>query len=191
MTARSRNHTKTFDRLLAPGATKDEIRCDYACAPYDRAALDMDRKWGVNRLAGLVAPATAEKFGRALAHLNDCLQREAPEEAAAAAHNAMRGLAAMDAEATAAGHQPANPAIWAVEFQGRTFAFIREAEQWPAAQAAMPGATIYTLQEAARALTGLAPDMVATIKAHFPGAQISAVRQRSPTEDALDDEIPW
>jgi len=190
MTAK-RHHVQRFDRLLSPGASKNEIRCDYACAPYDEAALDMERKWGVNRLPGLVVPAMAEKFGRAIAHLNDCLNREAPEEAAAAAVNCVRGLHAMDAAAVAAGHKPADPEVWQVEFEGRTLVFVRDKRQWPAAQAAAPGATVYSLQEAAYALEKARPPTVADVQAAFPGAQITAVRQRSPLEDDLQDSIPF
>lgn len=191
MTTPRRAETKKFDRLLTPAATPAEMACDYACAPYDRAALDMDRKWGVNRLAGLVLPDMAAKFGLALGALNDCLNNHDHEGAVANAANCVRGLMAMDAAATAAGHKPANPDLWQIEQDGRVMVFVRDADMWPAAQAACPGATIYTLQEAARALAQCNLPMVSAVKDAFPGAQISAVRQRTELEESLNDEIPW
>jgi len=191
MTKRHHGGVKKFDRLLSPSATAAEIRCDYATAPYDRAAWDMDRKWGVDALPGLVDPHMAERFGRAVGHLNDCLNRHAPEEAAAAAVNCVKGLTAMDAAATAAGHKPASPDMWQIEFGGRALVFIRQSEMWPAAQEANPGATIYTLQEAAHALSQCNLPLVSAVKGAFPGAEISGVRKRTELEDALEDEIPF
>jgi hypothetical protein len=191
MTARRNPHDRKFDRLISPNSSKDEIRCDYACAPFDRLATDMDRKWGINRLQGLVSPAMAEKFGRAVAHLNDCLNRLQPEEAAAAAENCIKGLHAMDREASFAGHQPASPEIWQIEIDGRDLVFIRQADMWQAAQDAIPGCTVYTLREAAHALAQCNLPMVSDIKAAFPGAQVSAVRSRTETEEYLNDDLPF
>lgn len=191
MTARRPPPDKKFDRLLSPAATKDEIRCDYACAPFERAADEYNRKWGIDRLPGLVSPAMAEKFGRAVAHLNECMNRHAPEETAAAAENCIKGLHAMDREACFAGHQPASPEIWQIEFGGKDLVFIRQADMWQAAQDAVPGCTVYTLAEAAHALAQCNLPLVSDIKAAFPGAQISAVRKATELEVCLDDEIPW
>ena len=190
MTAQ-RQHVKKFDRLITPAATPAEMACDYACAPYDRTALDMDRKWGVNRLAGLVPHEMAAKFGLALGALNECLNNHDHAGATANAANCVKGLHAMDAAATAAGFQPANPELWQIEIDGRVMVFVRDADMWPAAQAAVPGATIYTLQEAAHALAQCSLPMVSAIKDAFPGAQISAVRKRTELEESLNDFIPF
>ena len=48
-TKRPRRERKA-DRLMSPDATKAQIECDYAIAPMDRLALEMDRKWGIDRL---------------------------------------------------------------------------------------------------------------------------------------------
>jgi hypothetical protein len=97
----------------------------------------------------------------------------------------------MDAAATAAGFQPVNPELWQIEIDGRVMVFVRDADMWPAAQAAVPGATIYTLQEAAHALAQCSLPMVSAIKDAFPGAQISAVRKRTELEESLNDFIPF
>ena len=51
MTKKPIRQTK-FDRLMNPGASEAELRCDYAVAPFDRVALDMERIWGIDRLEG-------------------------------------------------------------------------------------------------------------------------------------------
>ena len=57
------------DRLIVPGASPTEIRCDFACAPLDRAVRASDDRWGTDRLVGLATPETAERYGRAIVAL--------------------------------------------------------------------------------------------------------------------------
>lgn len=179
------------DRLINPGAKPHEIRCDYAVAPLDRVALDMDRKWGIDRLPSLVAPAMAEKYGAAMAHLNSAIDENDPAKVADAANNCMRGLAAMDAAATAAGHKPITPLVWEYELDGNRFGVVQSSGDWPAVAVTHPGLTTYTLREVALALASYknALPINESVKAAFPGAQISAVR--TPLEISLDDEIPY
>lgn len=177
------------DRLITPGASSAEIACDHACAPFDRAAQDMDRKWGIDRLPGLVPPAMAEKFGKAVAHLNDCIDRNDSAEVAAAAGNCIKGLAAMDAAAIAAGHAPMTADTWQIEIDGKALTIVRDERQWRTAEALHPGAAVVTLRELAVAYLGLLSPAVQTAKAVFPGARVSAVR--SPIGQDLDDEIPY
>lgn len=180
------------DRLIQPGASSEEIRCDYAVAPLDHAATAMDEYWGIDRLPCLVSPATAEKYGKAMAHLLDCIDRRDAPACAAAAQNCIRGLAAMDAEAKAAGRQRADPDVWQVEIDGQRFGFVRDVTFANIAKARHPELIIFTLREA---VVALRPAMfnigVIDIKAHFPDAQVTANRTRTPTEQCLDDEIPF
>lgn len=181
---RQRKH----DRLMTPGASSAEIACDHAVAPFDRACRDMERKWGIDRLPELVAPEMSARFGKAMGVMNDAINAEDPDATAAAAANCVRGLQAMDAAATAAGHQPLNPAVWEVEYEGQRFGIIRDVEEWAAAAAQRPGMTLYTLREVAVALAA-SKHAVTAVKAAFPGAQVTAIR--SPLSEELEDEIPW
>ena len=184
-------YQKKSDRLITPGATEMEIRCDMAMLPFDRLAREMDRKWGIDRIAGLVSPAMAAKYGGALAHLNAAIDSADPAATAAAAENCMKGMRAMDAEATQLGHHPITPAVWEHECDdGSKFCVIRDTSDWPAAQAAFPALTIYTMREIANAMAGYIKS-VAAVKDAFPGAEISAVRKRTPTEEYLDDDLPF
>ena len=178
------------DRLITPGASSAEIAADFAAAPFDKAMRDAERVWGIDRLPELVAPEMAAKFGRAVALLNEALDSGDADKAAAAAANCVKGIAAMDAAARAAGHQPINPDFWEYDLDGFRFVVIRETAEWPAVAAQRPGWSIYSLREVANALKAYGQHVVA-VKDAFPGAEVVAVRTRTENEDLLEDEIPW
>ena len=178
------------DRLLTPGASSVEIRCDHAAAPLDRLAIEMERVWGIDQLPGLVSPTTAEKYGRAIAHLNAMINEGRPEEVAAAAANCVKGLTAMDAEARSLGHQPITPEVFEYEHEGHHFGVVRDVVVAAIAEDQIPGITIYTMREVAVALHA-ARHAVAAVKDAFPGARLAAIRPQSPIGQDIDDEIPF
>jgi len=191
MTSHPRRQRKG-DRFMAPGATANEIRCDYAVAPFDRASRDMEARWGIDRLPELVSPETAAKFGSAMAKLNAAIDSNDAEEVAARAGVAMRGLHAMDAEAKQRGHQPLPPDAWPfLARDGAACVLIRDARESALAEAAYPGATIYTLREVVNALAEYDCAVVREVKQHFPGAEVVASRPLTKTEIDLDDDIPF
>ncbi len=178
------------DRLMHSGAKPEEVACDMALAPFDKAARDMERKWGIGRLEGLVSPALAAKYGLALGHMNACVAAANPTDTAAAVANCVKGLAAMDREAEAAGHQPIPPAAQEIEVGGKLCAVLWDDAQWPAYMALRPGVRTYSPREVGIALDAY-DGTVAAIKDAFPGAQVSAVRKPTPLEEALEDAIPF
>lgn len=182
---------KKADRILNPGAAHDEIRCDYALAPLDRLATTFDQKWGVDRLPELVSVETAEKYGTAMAKLNDAITTKDPEQVKLRAGVCMRGLAAMDREATDAGHQPASPDYWEAEIDGFRFAVMREGRDWQVHHEARPDLRFFSLREVGVALKALRIDnpIFAEVKKHFPQAEITAIAER--TERTLEDPIPF
>lgn len=178
------------DRLLAPGASKSEIMVDHAIAPFDRAARDMERKWGVERLPELVPPDMAKKFGGAIAHLNACIEQGDPDAVAAAAANCIRGLNAMDAAATAAGHTPPGT-VAEYDLDGFHFGIVADAGDWTAID--RPGMQIFSMREIAIALKAQFGKPVEIVKAEFPGATVTNINPKTRTkiERELDDEIPF
>ena len=74
---------KKGDRLLDRAASLNEIQCDKAVAVMDRLAIQMDRRWGVDRLPELVSIETAQKYGSALAKLNAALEGNDQQEGGA------------------------------------------------------------------------------------------------------------
>ena len=59
--------------IVNPGATREQIMVDMAVVAFDRTALEMDRKWGIDRLVDLVTPDMAIKYGQALARMNEAI----------------------------------------------------------------------------------------------------------------------
>ncbi len=184
---RPQRHNK-HDRLIHSGAKPEEIATDFALGPFDTAAREAERKWGVNRLEGLVSPETAAKYGSAIAKLNAAIDAADPEAVAMRAGVCIRGMAAMDAEATAAGHQPLPPEAWEIEVDGVTCAILKDGNQWPVYAALRPGVRTYTLREVGNALAAYGQS-VAAVKDAFPGSEVKAVR--SPLAQELNDDIPW
>ncbi len=186
---RPQRHSK-HDRLMHSAMKPEDVACDFALGPFDTAARAMEAKWGVDRLEGLAPPAMAAKYGLALAHLNACIEAANPTDTAGAVANCVKGLAAMDAAATAAGHQPLPPDAWEIEIDGKPCAILKDGNQWPAYAAIRPGVRTYTLREVAHALAAYG-QTVAAVKDAFPGAEVKAVRQPTRLETELNDEIPF
>ena len=178
------------DRLMHSGAKPEEVACDFAMAPFDTAARAMERKWGINRLEGLVSPETAARYGSALGKMNVAMDTGDPAETAARVAVCVRGLVALDAEATAAGHQPIIPEAGEFQIDGKTCALLRDDAAWPAYSAARPGVRVYTMREVANALEAYG-QTVAAVKDAFPGAEVKAVRKPTNLEIELEDSIPF
>ena len=82
------------DSIIAPGATKEQIMVDMAVVAFDRTALEMDRKWGIDRLVDLVTPDMAIKYGQALARMNEAVSDGSdPTLAQRRANDCVRGIA--------------------------------------------------------------------------------------------------
>lgn len=184
---------KKGDRLLNADAQKTEIQCDYGVAPLDRVALDYDRKWGIDRLPELVTPETAEKYGYSISRLNEAMAASDPEQCKAWVAVCIRGLHAMDAEATRLGRPEASGDYWEYEMDGFKFGVLRDSAEWKTAQDARPDLKFYSMREVAVALKAVKLDnpMFAEIKNSFPKAEVTNIKPRSPLELELDDEIPF
>lgn len=188
MTRPQRHHKG--DRLMHSGAKPEDVACDFAMAPFDRAARDAERKWGINRLEGLVSPETAARYGSALGKMNAAMDAGDPAETATRAAVCIRGLTAMDAEAIAAGHQPIKAEAWEFDMDGKTCAVLRDDAAWPAYAAERPGVRVYSLREVSNALAAYG-QTVAAVKDASPGARVTAVRERTQLEKELNDEVPF
>jgi len=180
-------YQKKTDRVIHPKASGDNIKCDIALAGFTRAMAEMDKKWGIDRLPSLTGPETLAKWGKAMAGLYAAEDTKDAGKVAGWADVCVRGLAMMDAEATAAGHQPADPMIWEYEFEGVTYGIIEDGRQWPAAYRKRKGLVICNMREVAIALAAHRNDLVRQVKEGFPGAEITAIRR--PANDSMDDDL--
>lgn len=189
MTRQKLHHRGQADTVLYPGISGEALPISTAVAPLDRLALAMDEKWGVDALIGFVSPATAARYGKAMAVLKDATDRNDLDATIAAATNCIRGLHAMDAEATAAGCKPAPADVWQIEIDGKVYAFARDIDRATRAKVDHPDIPIFTLREAVVALRPTEFGLVGHVKAAIPGAEIVAIRKRTPLEEELNDEI--
>ena len=176
---------KKEDRLINPGATAAQIKCDVSLAPFDNACREMDKKWGVDRLPEIVSPESAAKWGKAMAGLNDAINSDDPDKVKFWVEICLRGLKAMDEEALKAGHPISNPMIWEYNYEGTTYGIIEDGVHWPAAYAKRPNLVIFTMREVAIALHAHRNGLVDAVKLAFPGASISAIRDKG--QDMNDD----
>lgn len=189
---------KRGDRLLNPDANAAQIECDYGVAPLDRAATEMDIKWGIDRLPELVSVEMATRYGAAMAHLNDCIQKELPAETAAAAQNCIRGLHAMNAEAEQLGREKATGALFEYQLdtgEGEPFKFgiFADDREWQTAKAKRPDLVLFTMREVANALRDyMTAPLQAELDENFPDAKITAIKPKTPINYAAGgDPIPF
>ena len=186
------------DRLVNPGANKEDIACDHALAPFDRLAREMEFKSGIDKLPELVSPATAEKFGVTIGNLNAALEANIPADVVACAESGIRGLQYMHAEATAAGHKPHDADWWECELPGEDggepfrIAILRDGLDWQEVKAKRPDLIPYSLHEVAVALRAyLHSPLIAETKKRFPRAQVTKINMPPVNYKAGGDPLPF
>ena len=184
---------KAADRILNGQLHKDQIMADYALAPFDRLAIEMDNKWGIDRLPELVSPATAKKYGMAIALLNEAIDAADPALVQARAENCIRGLHAMDAEAEAAGKPKSRPDMLEYELDGLRFAVMPDSSYWPGIRKHRPDLVLFSLREVAIALIASRADnpVIRAAKDAFPKAEIFNLDTKVNKALAVEDEIPF
>lgn len=176
------------DRLVNPGATAAQIKCDMCLGPFDTAVRAMDKKWGVDRLPEIVSTESSAKWGKAMAGLNDAILSDDADKVKFWVEVCLRGLKAMDEEAVNSGQPISDPAIWEYEYEGTVYGIIEDGRHWPAAYAKRPKLVIFTMREVAIALHAHRNGLVEAVKMAFPGAAISGITDRGQN---LDDEIDF
>lgn len=199
MTAPRPQRKRKSDRLLNPGATRDEQACDFAIAPFDAKAREMELAWGIDRLPDLVSPETAQRYGYAMADLNSAIERNDPAAVLATANNCIKGLAVMDAEARQRGAKPATGEFWEYRLDGDTgpfhFAVMADGAEWQTAKAQRPELQFFTMREVAIALQAYtANSLFAAVKDNFPDAIFTKItpKKKPPVDYANGgDEISF
>lgn len=171
----------------------------------DKLVASYERKWGVDRLTRLVSPATLLRFNQAVAMGEvETTGYCSPERRAALDAMMMRAWAALDAEATAAGHQPMPPAWREIDLrtEGRGICAIAdmgdEHAQTLILRAKAEGrlVEVWTLAEVARVMQ--VHSIVGAAKREFPGAYVttppathgSSYRRKAGPGDDLSDIMP-
>ena len=151
----------------------------------DALEVDMELKWGRDRLRLLVSTELREKFDRQryltaqarwLGQLED-VRREAKRMAAA--------WRALDRAAEEAGAKVLDPAVWEVALEDGTVAtIVRDPQMANRVLAEGRRVNVYTLEEIAHMISAF-PEL-AKAKEVFPGAEV--VRTKTRVDNPLDEK---
>jgi hypothetical protein len=157
----------------------------------DALAVEMERRWGVDRLRLLVDQETRLKFDRQRAKLNHALWHGDLDDVATECKRMMAAWRYCDRMATEAGCQLLSPQVMETSLtDGTVIQIVRDtAEQYAVADGRLK--QVWTLAEVARVIEAF-PEAVKA-KTTWPGADV--VRTSVPRDplkgELVDDEIPW
>lgn len=180
------------DRITHPTAySSAEAGSIYgALKPLDKVADDMETKWGVDRLIGLVSVDTAAKFGSATEKLNAAIEDQNVDLVKKKAEVMIKGWHALDREAAGSGHKPISVETWVgCDNDGKQYTIVKDlaaAREY----AKIHNAAVYTADEVARIITAWQSrdGIVQNVKDTFPGAEVKTI---TPMEELLNDEVPF
>jgi len=181
------------DRMIHGPVDKQSIECDFVLGPYDAAVRAMGIKWGVDRLPDLVTPDLAQRFGKAMAALNEAVEANDPELVKAKVINAVKGINALDAAAEASGAPKASPHVIEFEIDGNKCALLTNDEAWPALKAQRPDLFFYTMTDIKGMIRAAGPtgELLEETRKHFPDAKIVPTNRGKPNYDLGGDFIPF
>ena len=175
-----RNRWRRPDPIVAPDGVGDPMAegIAHALRPLDRTAIEMEEKWGIDRLATLVTPATAARFGSAKAKLDAAIRENDAAEVAKRAAVMIRGWSAMDVEAIVAGATWGEPQAWVWLDDGVPHAFVKGTAEALRYGKEHPGVSVWTMAEVVRVAASFSEkqqELVAAVKTTFPGAVVRRV----------------
>ena len=150
----------------------------------DQVAVDMESKWGVDRLPRLVSPDMAKKFYGQRDKLNEHI--ETGGNVTRHAEAMIRAWQALDAEATRIGAKPMDPKIIEARHGDHVIAITQT--DYDAHFAAGRYVEVWAADEVARIITTSA-EVVSAIKQTFPGATVTASRthEAPPFVEHMDE----
>ena len=104
----------------------------HALRPLDEMVQQMERRWGADRLVGLVSVETAAKYGRAKAKLDRAIDEHDVDAVKKNAANMIKAWKVLSDEAVTRGHKGLDPQVWEVTTEdGQRYAFCRSnVEAW-------------------------------------------------------------
>lgn len=164
----------------------------------DALAIEMEAKWGCDRLRLLVPTEMREKFDRQRYLMNQAIWHGDLEAVRRESGRMVKAWRVLDRLATEAGKTTLPKDVWEVPMSdGRVVAIVPDNHRASMVIAEGRRIDVYTLEEIARLLDGY-PGL-AKIKQTFPGATVTAVRKSvddpleavGDTKDELNDPIPF
>ena len=167
----------------------------HALLPLDRAASEMELKWGCERLPSLVSPETSARFGSAKAKLDAAILANDPQEVARRAAVMIKGWDKMDVEAAESGHKALSPDIWChTTSTGFKLAVARsnaDAIGVIRTDDRLKGVAVYSMDEIARILEADSYRLLDAAKKEFPGSVVADVRKKKAPAPLFDDQAPF
>ena len=185
----ARKPMRGIQREFFGSSDRAERKIQSALVELDKVAVDIERRWGVDRLRELVSPELRERFDETLDRLNAAvgLSDVGGVEKHAAAMG--RGWLALEKAAKAAGARELDGKHWEAALpDGRVLCVTETRENAYKVSQDRPGCVVLSVPEIA-ALFAIwdGKGLVTEALAAFPGAEI--VRVRGKVE--LNDEIPF
>jgi len=162
----------------------------------DLMAVEMERKWGVDRLRLLVPLDLREKFDRQRYLVNQALWHGNLEGVKRETSRMVKAYQALDAAAQTAGKKPISAEVWEIPLpDGTVAALVKTNAEAHKVVSEGRQMAVYTLDEIGRLIAGF--PQILKAKEIFEGAQITAVRTNisdplqavATSELGLDDEI--
>lgn len=151
----------------------------------DKAAIEMENKWGADRLRLLVSVELREKFDRQRYLLNRAIWHGQLEDLRRESARMVKAWKVLDAQAIASGQQGLHPLVWEVtvgEGEGAyVAAIVPDNDHAKHVLATGRQVVVYTLEEVAKLLQAM--PAVMKVKEVFPGAEVTA--SRKSIEDPL------
>jgi hypothetical protein len=170
---------------MAPAAYRIRAMVD----GLDQLALDMERKWGVDRLRLLVSDFLRARFDEQKDRLDAALRSGEERYVAAQVEGMRRAWAALDRAAQDAGASPLAPQVWecVLPSTGEIISLVRSGDE--AHDVAREG-RVFTTAEIALLIEALG-EGVLSVKQKFPGATVTGIRRKAPVDWDRGDEIPF
>ena len=149
----------------------------------DALAIEMENKWGCDRLRLLVPAELREKFDRQRFKLAAARRNADLEGLRIECERMKLAYATLDAHATASMQQPLDPQVWEVAMaDGTVVAIVPDRVRAKMVRAEGRKMAVFTLEEIANLIT--LHDFVTQAKLQWPGAEV--VRIAKHVDDPLD-----
>ena len=155
----------------------------------DKLAIDMERKWGVDRLRLLVGQELRNKFDNQRLKFNHALNHGDLEEVKLQTKRMANAWHALDRAAAEAGEEPISTDVWEYTLaDGSVLAVVRDDEAVRHLKAEGRHVMVYGLAEIAMLINGYGEALQA-VKKEFPGAQVTKVTRPDDPVEAIVDGV--
>lgn len=143
----------------------------------DLLQIELEKKWGRDRLRLLVDIPTREKFDRQRYLYKQALWEGQLEDVKREAERMMTALRTLDKRATAANQKPIDPTVWEVRLEnGTVAAIVKEPDAIDRVINDGRYVIVYTLEEIGKLIS--ADSFLLTAKEIFPGAEVVKVNMK-------------